>query len=98
MREQNICGMRICRGKQKSTTNPTQTALGLNPGLRGEKPATNHLSHGKAHYFGIRLEDNKHIRERENNAEFSVGWKSVAQSFQRKPLNLFMLHAEYPPL
>jgi len=27
------------------TTNPTWTGLELNPGLRGERPATTHLSH-----------------------------------------------------
>jgi hypothetical protein len=31
-----------------STTNPTRTALGANPGLRGEKPATNRLRYGTA--------------------------------------------------
>jgi hypothetical protein len=31
-----------------STTNPTWTALGANPGLCGEKPATNRLSYGTA--------------------------------------------------
>jgi hypothetical protein len=32
------------------TTNPTWTYPGSNPGLRGERPATNRLSHGTAHY------------------------------------------------
>ena len=31
-----------------STTNPTWTHPGPNPGLRGERPATNRLSHGSA--------------------------------------------------
>jgi hypothetical protein len=31
-----------------STTNPTWTDPGSNPGLRNEKPATNRLSHGTA--------------------------------------------------
>jgi hypothetical protein len=31
-----------------STTNPTWIDLGANPGLRGERPATNRLSHGTA--------------------------------------------------
>jgi hypothetical protein len=31
-----------------STTNPTRTDRGLNPGLRGERSATNLLSHGTA--------------------------------------------------
>jgi hypothetical protein len=52
----------------------------MNPGLHDEKPATNHLSYGKAHIFGIRLEDSKNIRKRENSGEFSVGRKSVAES------------------
>jgi hypothetical protein len=30
------------------TTNPTWTDLGANPGFRGERPATNHPSHGTA--------------------------------------------------
>ena len=30
------------------TTNPTWTDPGSNPGLRGERPATNRLSHGTA--------------------------------------------------
>jgi hypothetical protein len=32
-----------------STTNPTWIDQGANPGLRGERPATNNLSHGTAH-------------------------------------------------
>jgi hypothetical protein len=31
-----------------STTNPTWTDPGSNPGLRGGRPQTNHLSHGTA--------------------------------------------------
>jgi hypothetical protein len=30
-----------------SITNPTWTDPGSNPGLRGERPATNRLSHGR---------------------------------------------------
>jgi hypothetical protein len=33
-----------------STTNPTWIDPGANPGLRGERPATNRLSHGTADY------------------------------------------------
>ena len=32
-----------------STTNPTWTDPGSNPGLRGERSATNRLSHGTAY-------------------------------------------------
>jgi hypothetical protein len=38
----------ICRSTTLSNTNSTWTNLGANPGLRGERPATNFLSHGKA--------------------------------------------------
>jgi hypothetical protein len=31
-----------------STTNPTGIDPGANPGIRGEWPATNHMSHGTA--------------------------------------------------
>jgi hypothetical protein len=33
-----------------STTNPTWTDPGSNPGLCGERPATNHRSHGTANF------------------------------------------------
>jgi hypothetical protein len=33
------------------TTNPTWIDPGANPGLRGERPATNRLSHGTAFIF-----------------------------------------------
>jgi hypothetical protein len=37
-----------CPSATLSTTNLTRTDPGLNPGLRGEKPATNRLSHDTA--------------------------------------------------
>jgi hypothetical protein len=36
-----------------STTNPTWTDPGSNPGLRGDRPATNRLSHGTALRFQV---------------------------------------------
>jgi hypothetical protein len=40
----------IDRGRPKySTTNPTWTDPGSNPGLRGGRPAANRLSHGTAY-------------------------------------------------
>jgi hypothetical protein len=41
---------KTCPSATLSTTNPTWTESGSNPGLRGERPATNHLSHGTALY------------------------------------------------
>jgi hypothetical protein len=40
---------KICPSATLSTTNPTWTDSGSNPGLRGERPATDRLSHGTAH-------------------------------------------------
>ena len=37
---------KTCPSATFSTTNPTWTEPGSNPGLRGERPATNRLSHG----------------------------------------------------
>jgi hypothetical protein len=37
-----------CHNATLSTTNPTWTDLGSNPGLRGERPATSRLSHDTA--------------------------------------------------
>jgi hypothetical protein len=39
---------KTCPSATLSTTNPTWTDLGANPGLRGEGPVTNDLSHGTA--------------------------------------------------
>jgi hypothetical protein len=40
---------KTCPTDTLSTTNPTWTDPGANCGLRGGRPATNHLSHGTAH-------------------------------------------------
>jgi hypothetical protein len=37
-----------CPSSTLSTTNPTRTGSGANPGLRGKTPATNSLGHGTA--------------------------------------------------
>jgi hypothetical protein len=39
---------KTCPSAMLSTTNPTWTEPGSIPGLRGERPATNRLSHGTA--------------------------------------------------
>jgi hypothetical protein len=39
---------KTCPSVNLSTTNPTWTEPGSNPGLRSEGPATNRLSHGTA--------------------------------------------------
>jgi len=39
---------KTCRSATLSTTNPTWTDPAVNPCLRGERPATNRLSHGMA--------------------------------------------------
>jgi hypothetical protein len=39
---------KTCPNATLSTTNLTWTDLGSNPGLRGESPATNRVSHGTA--------------------------------------------------
>jgi hypothetical protein len=43
-----ILGGKTCPSATLSTTNPTWTDTGSNPGLRGERPAANRLSHGTA--------------------------------------------------
>jgi len=40
-----------CRSVTLSTTNPKRITLGLNPGLRSDRPETNRLSHGTIHVF-----------------------------------------------
>jgi hypothetical protein len=49
-RENRRTRRKTCPSATFSTTNPTFTALGTNPVLCGEKPATNRLSYGTAMY------------------------------------------------
>jgi hypothetical protein len=45
---------KTCPSAILSTTNPTWNDRGSNPGLRGDRPATNSLSHGTAfHYYNV---------------------------------------------
>jgi hypothetical protein len=44
-----ITWRKTCPSAILSTTNPTWIDLDTKPGLRGEKPATNNMSHGKAY-------------------------------------------------
>jgi hypothetical protein len=39
---------KTCPSAILSTTNPTWTDPGANPGLHSERPVTNHLNHGMA--------------------------------------------------
>jgi hypothetical protein len=41
---------KTCHSATLSTTNPTWTEQGSKPDLRGERPATNRLRHGKAYF------------------------------------------------
>ena len=43
-----VLGGKTCPSASSSTTNPTWTDPGSNTGLRGERSATDRLSHGKA--------------------------------------------------
>jgi hypothetical protein len=43
---------KTCPSATLSTTNPTWTDLGLNPGLRSDRPVTNRLSRGTAYRRG----------------------------------------------
>jgi hypothetical protein len=47
-RENRRTRIKTCPSATLSTTNPTCTDQGANPGLRSERPATNRLSHGTA--------------------------------------------------
>jgi hypothetical protein len=43
-----VLGGKTCPSATLSTTNHTWTDPGSKPGLRGDRPATNRLSHGTA--------------------------------------------------
>jgi hypothetical protein len=55
-RKTEVLGGKTCPSAILSTTNPTRTQPGSKPGLCGERPATNLLSHGTA-----RMRCYKHI-------------------------------------
>jgi hypothetical protein len=42
---------KTCPSATLSTTNPTWTKPGTNPGLRGDRPAAKRVSHGTVYYF-----------------------------------------------
>jgi hypothetical protein len=50
-----VLGEKTCLSATLPTTNPTWTDLGSNPGLRGERPATNRLSHCTAPGNGFNI-------------------------------------------
>jgi hypothetical protein len=49
--ENRITRGKTCPSATLSTTNPTWTNMGSNPGLQGERPATKRLSHGTARFY-----------------------------------------------
>jgi hypothetical protein len=48
-----VLGVKTCASGTLSTTNPTWTERGSNPGLLGERPTTNRLSHGTASHNSL---------------------------------------------
>jgi hypothetical protein len=48
---------KTCPSATLSTTNPTW----INPGLRGERPATNRLSHGTAPLIKLKCDNEEHL-------------------------------------
>jgi hypothetical protein len=51
--ENRRTGTKTCPSATLSTKNPTWINPGANPGLRGERPATNDLSHGTASIMSL---------------------------------------------
>jgi hypothetical protein len=52
---------KTCPSATLSTTNPTSIDPGANPGLRGERPATNRLNHGTAPKYDYGSPDNNSL-------------------------------------
>jgi hypothetical protein len=51
--EKEELGEKTCPSATLSTTNPTRIDPGANPGLHGDRPATNRLSHATAQGNGL---------------------------------------------
>jgi hypothetical protein len=60
---------KTCPSATLFTTNPTWPDLGSNPGRRGGKPATNHLSYGTAFVY-VSVHSNKHFLPETCSMEF----------------------------
>jgi hypothetical protein len=63
---------KTCPSATLSTTNHTWTDPGSNPGLRGERPATNRLSHGTADLKGLKVTVTRAVE-----SGFESRWKIV---------------------
>jgi hypothetical protein len=53
---------KTCNSATLSTTNPARNDPGSNPGLRGERPSTNHLSHGTAQPVLLPLDKTERLK------------------------------------
>jgi hypothetical protein len=53
--ETEVLGEKTCPSATFSTSNPKWIDPGSKPVLRGERPATNRLSHDTAHELGLEL-------------------------------------------
>jgi hypothetical protein len=58
-------GGKTCPSATLSTTNPTWTDPGSNPGLHGGRPAANRLSHGTALYTALQIIPTKNFCKEE---------------------------------
>jgi hypothetical protein len=96
-RENRRSRRRTCPSAALSATNPTWTDLGANLGLRGEKPATNRLSCGKALSLLIRFEPRSELKvfllvKKGEILRVSIGtFLSSVKIFLRRP-KLHSLH------
>jgi hypothetical protein len=70
-----------CPSATLSTKNPTLTDPGSNPGLRGERPANNRLSHGTA--------INALTGTRNTKCSLKTTLKSIANHRHSYPVRLF---------
>jgi hypothetical protein len=70
-REHRSTRGKTCSSATLPTTNPTWTELGSNPGLRGERPATNRLSHGTA-FLPSRLSSSPDMLKTLTRTEFTL--------------------------
>jgi hypothetical protein len=87
---------KTCPSATLSTTNLTGIDSGANPGLRGERPATNNLSHGTAQLFDLlfTMWDFKFSRRRVWCSELSSGLYSTiilhGSTTQKTALNIVL--------
>jgi hypothetical protein len=100
--ENRITRRKTCPSATLSTVNPTWIDPGANPGIRGDRPATTHLSHGTARrcpHWGLLSPALKHHRPMFRvNVKYEVSHPHKEQvTVHRSDVRWKIFHTKFSP-